>query len=113
MTSVKTSYDDEFSLLLAVDANTAGDVQVVPANGPLVVEPPQAEIDGEVRFSQLLAASGIVDKTQYILKLDPPEYKHLVRNEAYFLRLAGKLKIPVSQARIIEDKEGRQGLLVN
>ena len=57
--AVKTSADDEFSLLLAVAGDAVGDVQVVPegdeASG---VEPRISVADwSEVRFADLLSAS--------------------------------------------------------
>ena len=115
--AVKTSADDEVSLLLAVGGDTVGDVQVVPAGeGPPDLEA-QVSAEGweEVRFLDLLAESmgsdgsvdraaipGVQDKisarminiplardnTPFILKLDPPEFPHLVANEAFFLNAA-------------------------
>ena len=57
--AVKTSADDEVSLLLAVGGDTVGDVQVVPAGeGPPEVKAKlSVESWREVRFSDLLAAS--------------------------------------------------------
>ena len=112
--AVKTSADDELSLLLAVGGDPIGDVQVVaqgesPARGePLVAV---KKSFAEVRFADVLAGAGIVDPTalpgvqdkgsakglslpigvagdRYILKIDPPEHPHIVANEAYFLGIA-------------------------
>lgn len=135
---VKTSADDELSLLLAVGRDPVGDVQVVPEGvvpapaEPLVAVKRSFE---EVSFSDLLAEAGIVDPMalpgvqdkvsarvisvpvgragdRWILKIDPPEYPHVVENEAYFLALAKKLKLPVAIARLVHDRNGRPGLLV-
>jgi len=136
--SVKTSADDELSLLTAVGADTIGDVQVVPAG-----ERPPSDVSAlalpgnaaEVRFAELLRRSGIAarpslagvqDKAsaamlslpvrhraeRFILKLDPPEFQHLVQNEAYFADLSRSSGMPTATARIITDADGQSGLLV-
>lgn len=50
---------------------------------------------------------------QFILKLDPPEYPHLVLNEAYFIEVARRGGIPTVQAQVVHDRSGRPGLLVS
>ncbi|WP_394552515.1 type II toxin-antitoxin system HipA family toxin [Agromyces sp. MMS24-JH15] len=49
---------------------------------------------------------------RYILKLDPPEYPHLVENEEFFLDLARSARLPTVDARIVRDRDGIPGLLV-
>jgi len=136
--AVKTSADDELSLLLAVGGNTIGDVQIGPRGAVLDVPAPLVRTDGDwskLRFADLLADAGVVDRialpgvqekvsaamiavplrragTEYLLKLDPPEFEHLVANEAYFLKRAAKLGMPVAEAVVVSDADGRQGLLV-
>ncbi|WP_251044957.1 type II toxin-antitoxin system HipA family toxin [Arthrobacter sp. ISL-5] len=44
--------------------------------------------------------------------MDPPNHPHLVRNEAAHLAAAKMLKIPVSAAAVVHDKNGLPGLLV-
>lgn len=136
--AVKTSADDELSLLLAVGRDPVGDVQVVPAGEAPRPAEPLIEVDrsfDEVRFSDLLEAAGVVDPValagvqdkasarmlslpvaqaseRYILKVDPPEYPHVVENEAYFLQVARRSRIAVSSARVVHDVTGRPGLLV-
>jgi serine/threonine-protein kinase HipA len=136
--AVKTSADDELSLLLAVGRDPLGDVQIVPEGlvpspaEPLVVVERSFE---EVSFSDLLSDAGMVDPVaipgvqdkvsarmisvpvgrttdRWILKIDPPEYPHVVENEAYFLNLAKQLKMPVADAQLVRDCDGRPGLLV-
>lgn len=136
--AVKTSADDELSLLLAVGRDPVGDVQIVPEGlvpspaEPLVAVERSFE---EVSFSDLLAEAGMVDPVaipgvqdkvsarmisvpvgratdRWILKIDPPEYPHVVENEAYFLDLAKQLKMPVADAQLVRDRDGRPGLLV-
>lgn len=134
---VKTSADDELSLLLAVGADAVGDVQVVPRGqdptalpGPAIV----AERFDEIEFSQLLAKAaldpaalaGAQDKVSgrmitipmahrgrgHLLKLTPPEYPRLVENEAFFLNHARRMKSNVVSAEIVRDAKGAAGLLV-
>jgi serine/threonine-protein kinase HipA len=135
---VKTSADDELSLLLAVGRDTIGDVAVVPEGhraepvSPVVVAGTGFEA---IRFSDLMADAGIVDRIglpgvqdkvsaavisvpvaaggePYILKLDPPEYPHVVENEAYFLGVARRCGLDVVQADVVRDADNRPGLLV-
>jgi len=136
--AVKTSADDELSLLLAVGRDPVGNVQVVPEGVVPTLAEPLLQVERsfeDVRFSHLLTEAGMVDPValpgvqekvsarvisvplgqaanRWILKLDPPEYPHVVVNEAYFLGLARKLKIPVTEARVVHDADGRAGLLV-
>ncbi len=149
--AVKTSADDDLSLLLAVGDDPVGNVQVRPG-GP-VQGPPRDptpvvgldddapsvaggdELDwGAIDFVDLLgraaidpaALAGVQDKVSGrmltvpltrggrldLLKLQPPEYPGVVDNEAFFLRLAGRLRHPVVAARVVHDRHGRPGLLV-
>lgn len=133
-TAAKTSLDDELTLLLAVGADVPGDVQVVPAGEK--PEEPEALADSarpeDLDFAELAGAldlhglPGVQDKAsasmltaplamrrhRYILKLDPAEYPHLVANEALHLSAARRLKIPVAKARVVTDRRGASGLLV-
>lgn len=139
--ALKTSPDDELSLLLAVGTDTVGDVQVVPVGSvPSPAEPAVTVTRwDEVRFSALLARSigepGEIDPVgipgvqaklsgrvvslpvaerdaRWILKLTPPEYPHLVENEAFFLDAAARCGLPVAEARVVHDADGASGLLV-
>ena len=136
--AVKTSADDDLSLLLAVGADTVGDVRVLAAGAGTVPPRPLVEVRrnfNEVRFSDVLGEAGILDpialagvqdKTsarmlsvpvsragrRYILKVDPPEFPHVVENEDYFIRLARRARFPVVSARVVHDATGRPGLLV-
>ncbi|NLT29181.1 MAG: type II toxin-antitoxin system HipA family toxin [Propionibacterium sp.] len=136
--ALKASPDDELSLLLAVGADLIGDVQVLP-EGTDPHEPAPLVHHGkdfsDVSFHELLAESGIVDPVgiagvqdkvsarmlsvpiasateRYILKLDPPEFADVVRNEEYFLSIARRLRHPVTRARVVLDRDERPGLLV-
>lgn len=48
----------------------------------------------------------------YILKLDPPEYRHLVANEAFFLARAARSRVRAAKAEIVHDRDGLEGLVV-
>ena len=136
--AVKTSADDELSLLLAVGGDPVGDVQVVPVGVRPEVDQPLITVErdfSEVLFSDMLADAGIIDPTalagvqdkasarmmsvpvglgsgRFILKVDPPEYPHVVENEAYFIGVASRGGIPTVTARVVHDRTGRPGLLV-
>ena len=136
--AVKTSADDEFSLLLAVGRDTVGDVQVVAEGQPASAPEPLVQVRAdwtEVRFAELLADAGIVDPValpgvqdkvsarvislpvaraheRFLLKLEPPEFPQLVENEAFFLALAREAGLPVVSAEVVRDAKGRAGLLV-
>lgn len=133
--ALKTSADDELSILMAVGADAPGDVQVLPA-GERPVEPEPLVDLGQVEtldFSRLAQAldlhalPGVQEKAsasmltapvaghgaRFILKLDLPEHPHLVSNEMLHLRAARRLKIPVAGARVVHDRDGRPGLLVD
>ncbi|HEY5265826.1 MAG TPA: HipA domain-containing protein [Acidimicrobiales bacterium] len=136
--SVKTSADDEFSLLLAVGQDPVGDVQVVPVRDqpreqePLITVQKSFE---EVRFREVLADAGVIDRVsipgvqekasagmisvpialsgnRYILKIDPPEYPHVVENEFYFVSFAKSIGIPTVDVQIVQDVDGIKGLLL-
>lgn len=136
--AVKTSADDELSLLLAVGDDPVGDVQVVPHG----VEPnpgsaaPKVEGSFEdLDFADLLSDAGLVDPSAlagvqdkvsgrmltvplahqgraHFLKLAPPEYPHVVENESYFLGVARRLRTAVVTTEVVHDRHGRSGLLV-
>ncbi len=136
--AVKTSADDELTLLLAVGADAIGDVQVTPAGVVPAEVPPQVTLQqvGDIRFADLLvelgiraqrsALPGVQDKTsaamidlpiarsgeRYILKLNPAEYPHLVENEAFFLKAARTSGLSVSSSELVYDVDNRPGLLV-
>jgi serine/threonine-protein kinase HipA len=142
--AVKTSADDELSLLLAVGSDAIGHVRVVP-HGDLPTEDEVTEpvlgLPSEVSFRELLrqalgaepdlldrvALPGVQDKIsgrmisfpvagargRYLLKLNPPEFPHLVENEAFFLEAARRSGLSVATAHIEVDADGEPGLLVD
>lgn len=141
--TVKTSADDDLSLLIAVGADPVGDVQVFPAGATNAAESEVAPTSSpivtgdwaDLDFTDLLADSGIVDPVALagvqdkvsgrmltvplahagraqLLKLDPPEYPGVVRDEAFFLQVARRLRQQVVDAELVHDRHGRPGLLV-
>ncbi|HEY2580020.1 MAG TPA: HipA domain-containing protein [Streptosporangiaceae bacterium] len=135
---VGTSADDEFSMLLGVGSDTIGDVQVVPAGEePAETKPVAVEDFSDVVFSDLFAQAtgtqldrtalpGVQDKISsrmlnmpvegpagaFILKLNPPEFPHLVENEHFFFRAASHTRLRLADATIVRDRLGAPGLLV-
>lgn len=132
--AVKTSLADELSLLLAVGADVPGDVQIVPAGQPPLEpasladasRPEDLDFAGLAEAVDLHALPGVQSKAsasmlttpfalagrQYLLKLDPPQHRHLVVNEAAHLAGAKALKIPVAAHSVVRDRLGLHGLLV-
>ncbi|MCX6432261.1 MAG: HipA domain-containing protein, partial [Actinobacteria bacterium] len=136
--ALKTSLDDELSLVLAIGADPVGDVRVVPAGErPVLPEPTVVWRDGtDISFREVLDRAGLLERRgmagvqdkasaamitvpasasgqDAILKLTPPEYPNLVDNEAWFLGLARKSGLPVPAFRIIIDRSGERGLLID
>lgn len=132
--SVKTSVDDEFSLLLAVGGNTVGDVTVLP-DGTDPTPIPALISGDEINFAKLRERTGLVERTglagaqdkasgammslpvklggtDAIVKLDPPEYPLATINEHFFLKLARGLRQPVAHSELITDVNGETGLVV-
>ena len=137
--AVKTSADDELSLLLAIGGDTIGDVRVLPEGKPPDGVRPRVEVAdwSTVSFAEVFAADtgaepdriglpGVQPKAsaqmisipvvagadRYILKLDPPEFPHLCRNESLMLRAARQAGLQVASAELRVDREGREGLIV-
>ncbi len=139
--AAKTSADDELTLLLAVGGDAIGDVQVIPEGVELSAVEPRATVEDwrDVNFADLLSTSvgdassidrvgipGVQDKVsarminvpvaraneRYLLKLEPPEFPHLVANEAFFLEAAQRSGLEAAQAEVVFDAEGKVGLLV-
>ena len=139
--AVNTSPDDELSLLLAVGGDTVGAVTVVPEGGqPRDPAPePEGGQPGEASFGEMFARSvqpprpqldkalpGVQEKLSdalisfpvksgggpAILKLSPDRYPRLVENEAFFLKMAGACGLRVPPHRIVKDRFGTSGLLV-
>lgn len=136
--AVKTSADDELSLLLAVGGDTIGDVQVVPQGQEVMPVESLLQVDrawSEVRFADVLVEAGVVDAVglpgvqdkvsarmisvplrrageRFVLKVDPPEFPHVVENEAFFLGLARQARMERAHAAVVRDADGRAGLLL-
>jgi serine/threonine-protein kinase HipA len=50
--------------------------------------------------------------SRFMLKLDPPEFPHLVTNEAFFLEAGRRSGLEMADAEVVRDAEGTLGLLV-
>ena len=138
-TAVKTSPDDELSLLLAVGADAVGDVRVVPegVEQDEVATRVQVRRWSELSFDEVFAEEtgtepdrvalpGVQPKASarmislpvrqagahLILKLDPPEFPHLCRNEWLMLQAAKASGLSVVHAELVTDRDGREALAV-
>ena len=139
--AVKTSADDELSLLLAIGQDAVGDVRVMPSGEtPDRVEPfvQVTKSFEEIRFSDLVnefmgsdqvdlvGISGVQEKVsagrislpasragaRFILKLESREFPHVIANENYFLDVARRARMRVAKAELVHDADGHSGLLV-
>ncbi|MFB7876888.1 HipA domain-containing protein [Nocardia sp. NPDC056064] len=126
---------DELALLLAVGAETPGDVQLFPSGTDHVDDVP-ALVDGrslgDLDFDRLAAETdrhslpGVQDKTsamlsgssrhaaggRFILKLSKASYPNLIENEAAHLAAARMLKLGVVDSNLVHDGSGQSGLLI-
>ncbi len=135
--AIKTSADDDFSLLIATAGDAIGDVQVLPVGWEAPASPVPESLES-VRFSDLLtrvlgpeaadrvALPGVQDKISsgmislpvhlargpFILKLNPRGFPHLVENEVFFLNAARAGGVPAADAEVVHDRDGASGLLV-
>jgi serine/threonine-protein kinase HipA len=140
LTNLKTSQDDLFSLFAAVSSNTVGDVyaiteDLIPANREL---PKLKQINFFEYFEKLIkinsyalgedSLAGIQEKISasvisfplniakadrsYILKLNPKDKSNLVENELFSMRLAHLCGIKTANVKLVRDKLGNKGLLV-
>lgn len=131
--AIKTSLDDELSLLLAVGLDTPGDVQIVEAGTNPVPVPPLLDLSSPhlnlrdiVDSVDRTALPGVQPKASAhmisapvatreggaIVKIDPEAYPHLVTNEHFHLQKARTLKIRVAHSQLISDSHGTTGLAV-
>lgn len=142
-TAARTSEDDHFSILLAVGADTIGDVQVLPAGTvpsdplPLFDQTDTTKADFATLFTRATSTdAGELDRTALpgvqikvsaqmisapisttrgpaILKLNPPEYPYLVENENFFLDMADACGIRVPDHQLVTDQNGRTALFID
>ncbi|MFD4179833.1 type II toxin-antitoxin system HipA family toxin [Rhodococcus sp. NPDC058514] len=139
VSSTKTSVDDHLTLLLAVGADTIGDVRVVPADtvppGRSPMFSPHTDTDFRRLFARLAGSveadpvglAGVQPKVSAamwsvptststgpaILKLTPPTgFPRLAENEHFFMRMAGATGLRVPETRLLHDADGRSALLV-
>lgn len=133
---LKTSADDDLTLLLEIGVDLIGDVQILPTGGNpntdrdvLMLPRDSAEINfTELRdsyfgskatgipgvqdkiSSKMLNARARMANVDYILKLNPDEVPHAIENEAFFLDLAKKCDIKISEHSLLTDSVGNHAL---
>jgi serine/threonine-protein kinase HipA len=136
--AIKTSADDELSLLLAIGTDVIGDVKIMPHGDTPSTANPLVEVKKtfeEIKFADLLNEFAEVDRvgipgmqekvsarriwlsaskagSQYILKLGSPDYPLIIENEDYFLQAARQTLKSVVRSELVHDSEGKSGLLV-
>lgn len=137
--STKTSADDHLTLLLAIGADTVGNIRVFPAGAaPLLPVPlfdPERDNDFHAVFAKLTGSveadpvglAGVQPKVSAgmmstptqtragpaMLKLNPARYPLLVENEHFFMRMASACGLRVAKTTLLHDAQGRSALLVN
>lgn len=136
--STKTSPDDHLTLLLAIGADTVGNIRVVPAGTeparPLPMFEPERDTDFHAVFAKLTGSvdadpvglAGVQPKVSAamlsaptrtrsgpaILKLNPVQYPLIVENEHFFMTMAAACGLRVAPTSLLHDAEGRSALLV-
>ncbi|MEH3140103.1 MAG: type II toxin-antitoxin system HipA family toxin [Mycobacterium kyogaense] len=137
--STKTSADDHLTLLLAIGADTIGNIRVFPAGAapllPLPLFEPERDNDFHAVFVKLTGSieadpvglTGVQPKVSAgmmstpahtragpaILKLNPTGFPLLVENEHFFMRMASACGLRAAQTTLLHDAQGRSALLVN
>jgi serine/threonine-protein kinase HipA len=136
--STKTSTDDHLTLLLAIGADTIGNVRVFPAGNdpvrPLPLFEPERDNDFQAVFKKLTGSveadpvglAGVQPKVSAgmlsapaqtrsgpaILKLNPAQYPRLVENEHFFMTMASACGLRVAATSLLHDANGHSALLV-
>lgn len=136
--STKTSPDDHFTLLVAIGADTIGNVRVFPAGaekvGPQPLFEPDRDDDFHAVFTRLTGSvdadpvglSGVQPKVSAgllstpvrtrsgpaILKLSPQPYPLLVENEHFFMTMAADCGLRTAKTTLLHDARGQTALLV-
>lgn len=139
--SLKTSPDDEYSMLLAVGHDCIGDIQVVADDADPDEKMPSPSLDRpqDVSFDEILESSlsqgflsrdksipGVQNKLSdsmislpvgkgiggAILKLNPSGHPLVVENEAFVLDMGRAAGLGVPIATVVRDRNGRSGLVV-
>jgi serine/threonine-protein kinase HipA len=138
MSSTKTSADDHLTLLLAIGADTIGNVRVLPAGvqptDQIPMFTPERDNDFHAVYKKLIGSvdadpvglAGVQPKVSAatwsiptrttsgpaILKLSPTEYPLIVENEHFFMRMAAACGLRAATTSLIHDATGRSALLV-
>jgi serine/threonine-protein kinase HipA len=136
--ATKTSADDHLTLLLAIGADTVGNVAVVPSGvdpvRPLPMFDPERDTDFRAVFDKLVGSgdadpvglAGVQPKVSAamisaptltragpaILKLNPVQYPLLVENEHFFMSMAAACGLRVATTSLLHDIDKRSALLV-
>ncbi|KLO25679.1 type II toxin-antitoxin system HipA family toxin [Mycobacterium haemophilum] len=138
MSSTKTSADDHLTLLLAIGADTIGNIRVLPAGvqptEQLPMFQPQRDNDFHAVYKKLTGSvdadpvglAGVQPKVSAatwstptqttsgpaILKLNPVDYPLIIENEHFFMGMAAACGLRVATTSLIHDATGHSALLV-
>jgi serine/threonine-protein kinase HipA len=138
MSSTKTSADDHLTLLLAIGADTIGNVRILPAGAELPEAPPMFRPERDDDFHAVyrkltgsvdadpVGLAGVQPKVSgatwstptrtssgpAILKLSPVEYPLIVENEHFFMGMAAACGLRVATTSLIHDAKNQSALLV-
>ena len=130
--------DDHLTLLLAIGADTVGNVRVVPAGvepaRPVPMFDPERDTNFRAVFAKLTGSvdadpvglAGVQPKVSAamvsapirtragpaILKLNPVHYPLIVENERFFMTMAAACGLRVATTSLLHDAKGRSALLV-
>ena len=137
--STKTSPDDHLTLLLAIGADTTGNVRVIPAGSAPPEQSamfrPERDTDFRAVFDRLIGSvaadpvglAGVQPKVSAamwstpttttsgpaILKLNPPTgFPRLIENEHFFMQMAAGCGLRVPKTWLLYDADQRAALLV-
>lgn len=134
--ATRTSANDHLTLLLAVGADTVGNVRIVPTGVEPVAAVPLFDPDRDDDFQAIsdrlaaevdpVALAGIQPKVSArmpsasdrslagpaILKLNPHRYPRLIENEHFFMTMAAACGLRVAPTSLIHDTAGRSALLI-
>lgn len=130
-----TSANDHLTVLLAVGADTVGNVRVIPAGAEPAAPQPLFDPDRDDDFREVsdrleagldrAALAGIQPKASAqmpsvparepagpaILKLNPQRYPRLIENEHFFMTMAAACGLRVAPTSLLHDAAGRSALL--
>ncbi|GAB3274391.1 type II toxin-antitoxin system HipA family toxin [Sinomonas notoginsengisoli] len=96
---------------VVLDARRTPDFAAL-VDDPLLVDPKALAGVQDKVSAGMISLPAAQSGRRYILKLNAPEFPHVVENEHLMYRYAARLRIPVCRVKLVRDVAGRAGLLV-